>query len=346
MNLLLISDPVRCGDAAMDVPAFYRAAARRPGWRVHHCPTQRVVGSDPDRLPVASLPADLSHGHFQELNQRAPAAISLKQVDLVFCRSLKPFPAGYLDALSGWERLTRFVNRPSSKRIQMRADFLPSFAAPFLIGLQTCGDAAALEAFTARHGVIVAKRMNSTGGRAVFRVWRQDGDWCTDNIVEGRHRFTGAGPLMAHLQSQPGEVLQLSRFLPRALEGDKRVVVVDGEIQGAYLRRSGTGHWVNNVSHDGQCSLAEIGAGERRAIEATVPRYRELGLFTLGYDFLRHDDGRWLISEINVGNVGGFHRLQRLSGEPVLQRLLSWMERSIQGRPPPVERSSPSAAPP
>ena len=225
MELLLISDPARCGDAAMDVPSFYRAAARRPGWSVHHCPTHLVVGGDPERLPVARLPVDLSQRQFLELNHRATDSISLKQVDLVFCRSLKPFPSGYLDALSGWERLTRFVNRPSSKRIQMRADFLPSFAAPFLIGLQPCGDAGALEAYAERHVVIVAKRMNSTGGRAVFRVWRQDGDWCTDNIVEGRHRFSGAGPLMAHLQSQPGEVLQLSRFLPRALEGDKRCLL-------------------------------------------------------------------------------------------------------------------------
>ena len=93
MNLLLTSDPARCGDAAMDVPAFYRAACRRPGWSVHHCPTHRVVGGDPDRLPVVPLPADLSHRQFLELNHWATAAISLKQVDLVFCRSLKPFPA-------------------------------------------------------------------------------------------------------------------------------------------------------------------------------------------------------------------------------------------------------------
>ena len=115
------------------------------------------------------------------------------------------------------------------------------------------------------------------------------------------------------------------RYLKRVDEGDKRVVVVDGEIYGAYIRRSQSGHWVNNVSGDGECTLAEITDAEREAIAKTVGHYRDRGLHTLGYDFLMDNDGTWRISEINAGNIGGFARLELLTNKPVVERLISWM---------------------
>jgi glutathione synthase len=168
--------------------------------------------------------------------------------------------------------------------------------------------------------VVVAKRANSAGGRGVFKVWRQGENWWSDNITEGERPHGSLAALMAHLSGKESQALQLSHVLPRTLEGDKPVVVVDGEIHGGYLRRSIGGHWVNNVSHDGICSPAAVRDGEREAIRATGPRCRDLELRTLGSDFLRDDNGRWMISEINAGNVGGFHRLGRTGGQPVMQR--------------------------
>lgn len=340
MQLLLICDPASYPKAESEVPAFYRRAAGRDGFAVYHCPSDQVVGADPEDLRVEAVPRDLSHEVFLRLNQAAEQSIRLDAIDLVFCRTLKPFPSGYLTALARWEAHTRFVNRPSSKVLQTRPDFLLSIAAPYMPDSLISGKAAELDEFLRRHGVIVAKRANSAGGRGVFKVWRQ-GDSCwSDNITEGERPHGSLPELMAHLQGEEKQALQLIRFLPRTLEGDKRVVVVDGEIYGGYLRRSIGGHWVNNVSHDGACSPAAIGAEEREAIRATWPHYRDLELRILGYDFLRNDDGRWLISEINAGNVGGFHRLEQLSGQPVVQRLLTWMEANIRSENSAVEHGA------
>ena len=119
--------------------------------------------------------------------------------------------------------------------------------------------------------------------------------------------------------------LQLVRYLSGVNHGDKRIIVVDGEIYGAFIRRSKTGHWVNNVSGDGKCIKAEISDYEKNAIADTVGAYQKRGLHTLGYDFLQDDDGTWRISEINVGNVGGFARLQDLTKIPVMERLIDWL---------------------
>ncbi|MEL6816582.1 MAG: hypothetical protein AAFP03_17500, partial [Cyanobacteria bacterium J06598_3] len=56
-----------------------------------------------------------------------------------------------------------------------------------------------------------------------------------------------------------------------------------------------------------------------------------------GYDFLMDDDGTWRISEINAGNIGGFARLELLTGQPVMNRLIDWLieyaQRSQRGQP-------------
>ena len=102
-------------------------------------------------------------------------------------------------------------------------------------------------------------------------------------------------------------------------------MVVDGEIYGAYLRVSSSGHWVNNVSGDGQCILTDITPFEQEAIANTVTHYQKRGLHTLGYDFLMDDDGNWCISEINAGNIGGFARLEELTNQPVMHRFIDWL---------------------
>ncbi len=53
--------------------------------------------------------------------------------------------------------------------------------------------------------------------------------------------------------------------------------------------------------------------------------YQQRGLHTLGYDFLLDDQGSWCISEINAGNIGGFARLEQLTGKPIMKKLIDWL---------------------
>ena len=110
-----------------------------------------------------------------------------------------------------------------------------------------------------------------------------------------------------------------------------RVVVVDGEIYGGYLRRSADGHWVQNVSLGGGCELVPVGSTERVAIAATFQAYQRAGIHVLGYDFLRDDDGSWRLSEINAGNVGGLDRLEHLGVRGVTDRFVDWLQSRCDG---------------
>ncbi|EDX87364.1 RimK-like ATP-grasp domain family [Synechococcus sp. PCC 7335] len=277
-------------------------------------------------IPAISVAGALTYPDFLSIGNEPARPIALADVDLVFCRTLKPFPPSYLSRLTEWEKYTRFVNSPTGKQTQMRAEFLLETAEGYIPDAIATDKYDQAIAFFEQHKTIVAKQSNSCGGRGVFKIWYQAGVFYVDNVLSGTHRFPTFAHVMSFLQQGQIEPLQFCRYLHRTDEGDKRVVVVDGEIYGSYLRRSKSGHWVNNVSRDGECTLAEITEDEIAAIRHTVGRYQALGLHTLGYDFLMDDEGTWRISEINAGNIGGFARLELLTGEPVMKRLTDWLK--------------------
>ncbi|MEL6221293.1 MAG: hypothetical protein AAFR31_01485 [Cyanobacteria bacterium J06627_8] len=327
MNILSICDPTRYSRPPLDVPTFYQHLSWDTRVNFYHVPVPNVfqaAGQLP-RLNVALASGELPYDAFVCLGDRADTPISLIDIDLVFCRTLKPFPPAYLDELSSWEAWTRFVNRPSSKHEQMKPDFLLAIAQDFIPDALITSSWLEAQAFFDRHQVIVAKQHNSCGGRGVYKIWYEHHLFQVNNILSGTRSFQSFAGVMQHLSPERLEPIQFYRYLNRVDAGDKRVVVVDGEIYGSYLRRSKSGHWVNNVSADGECTLADITSDEVDAIHQTVYHYQQLGLHTLGYDFLMDEDGTWRISEINAGNIGGFARLELLTGEPIMKRLLDWM---------------------
>jgi glutathione synthase/RimK-type ligase-like ATP-grasp enzyme len=117
----------------------------------------------------------------------------------------------------------------------------------------------------------------------------------------------------------------LMRYLPRVVEGDRRVIVVDGDIYGAYLRKSSDGDWIQNVSFGAGCELVPVDIGDRRIGDATHGPYRDAGIHVLGYDLLWDDNGDWRISEINAGNIGGLFRIEYLGVPGVTDRFVAWL---------------------
>ncbi len=327
MKLLSICDPTRYSSPPLDVPTFYQKLSLDPRVNFYHIPVSNIFRSL-DYLPsihVAPSAGELSYDTFLKLGEKASYIEQLSSIDLVFCRTLKPFPPGYLDVLSTWERWTRFVNRPSSKKEQIKPDFLLRIAKKFIPDTVVTSDWQTAQEFFEIYQVIVAKKYNSCGGRGVYKIWYKNKTFYVDNVLTSTQTFSSFMEVMNFLQQETSESLQFYRYLHRVGEGDKRVVVVDGEIYGSYLRQSKSGHWINNVSADGECVLADITADELTAIHQTVKHYQQLELHTLGYDFLMDDDGTWRISEINVGNIGGFARLELLTGKPIMNRLIDWL---------------------
>ena len=324
MKLLAICDPSRYSRPPLDVPTFYQQAALHPAIHFFHIPVENVLAQNQHSSTVQVAPAvgDLDYDAFLALGGNAHESFELGAFDLVFCRTLKPFPQNYLKQLQRWENQTQFVNSPTGIEAQIEPEFLSQAASAFIPDMIVTQHWAEALAFFERHHTVVAKQFNSCGGRGVFKIWYENSRFKVDNFTLGLQEFADFAQAYVYLQGTTNKPLQFVRYLTRVGAGDKRVVVVNGEIYGAYVRRSKSGHWINNVSGDGECFLADITEAEREAIDGTVEYYRRRGLMTLGYDFLQDEDGSWRVSEINAGNIGGFARLELLTGKPVMARFL------------------------
>lgn len=326
-NLLIICNPQPYRDSFGDVPIFYHHLARNHRLNLFHINTEHVLKSQLDSVKIAAakVEEDLTYEQFLKLGDRSTKLYELEQFDLAFCRSLKPFPDNYLTRLSDWEKQLLFVNSPRHKIEQIAADFLLKVAQEWIPETIVTSDYATALNFWLRHQTIIAKQANSCGGRGVYKIWYENSLFQVDNFNQGLNSFANFAEVLSFLTNKTQAPIQFVRYLKNVQQGDKRVVVVDGEIYGAYLRRSKSGHWVNNVSGDGECLLAEITDAEQEAISNTVEAYQIRGLHTLGYDFLLDDDGVWRISEINAGNIGGFARLEQLTQTPVMARFIDWL---------------------
>ena len=326
-NFLIISDPQAYGDRSGDVPIFYQYLANDYRINLFHLNTNQVLASNPKSTVIwaTEVERNLTYEQFLNLTYQPKKPCNFDKFDLTFCRSLKPFPDSYLDQLSNWQRQLLFVNSPSHKKEQIAADFLLKVAQEWIPETIVTSDLETAFAFWSKHQTIIAKQVNSCGGRGVYKIWYENNLFQVDNFNQGRHFFNNFSQVIDYLTDQTSAPIQFVRYLKQVKQGDKRVVVVDGEIYGAYLRRSKSGHWVNNVSGDGECILADITDAEKEAISSTVGAYQARGLHTLGYDFLLDDDGVWRISEINAGNVGGFARLEQLTQTPVMARFVDWL---------------------
>lgn len=343
MRLLCIANPDAYQGTVTDVPLSYARLAAHPDIELFHADTRDMLASG-QRIRATRVAAGFMPHEFGELSRRRFEKFEPDHFDVAFCRTLKPFPDGYLERLERWSEKLAFVNDPAGIQQQLQPEFFLTAAAKFTPPTIITTDEAEASGFLQRHGTVVAKRANSCGGRGVFRISQAPkGPLLMDNIVEGSRAFDDFSPLFAYLTRNGAESLLVMRYLPRVIEGDKRIVVVDGEIFGAYLRTSPNHHWVQNVSFGGGCELVPVEPADQRIVAATCGHYREAGIHILGYDLLRADDGDRQISEINAGNIGGLFRIEYLGVAGVTDRFVDWLHEFV-GRE--KGRAGRAAAPP
>lgn len=268
-----------------DVIRFYQALARDQAFESFHLPLPA--------LRAALMKGDASQIPALRLSDRAAATLWMAEslgdlellpaehFDLLFCRTLKPFPPRHLEVLQQLEPFTRFLNRPSSKIRQLASWFLADIAGAFTPASRLIRSPEALADVLELWGDIVVKRPNSTQGRGVSRLRRSAGGVQLSQGFREVETFPSLDPVMALIGDVAEEWLVMP-FLPGTSKGDKRVLVVDGEVVAGYRRRSRSGHWINNVALDADCELEAVSDDERFVVAATAPAYQSMGLREIG----------------------------------------------------------------
>jgi glutathione synthase len=102
----------------------------------------------------------------------------------------------------------------------------------------------------------------------------------------------------------------LQKFIPEIAEGDKRIVLVDGEIAGAINRVPGAGEIRSNLAVGGKAVKTELTAREKEICAVLGPQFRQRGLIFVGIDVI---GGKWL-TEINVTSPTGIVAIDSFNG--------------------------------
>jgi glutathione synthase len=225
--------------------------------------------------------------------------LDLHQFEVVWLRQDPPFDMGYITTTHLLDLLkpdTLVVNDPFWVRNYPEKLLMLQF--PDLIPPTTIArDLDTLKAFRAQHGDVIVKPLYGNGGAGVFRLTPED-----RNIASLHELFTG-------INSEP---LIIQKFLPAVSQGDKRVILVDGEAVGAINRVPAAGETRSNMHVGGRPEKISLTARDKEICAAIGPLLREKGQIFVGIDVI----GDYL-TEINVTSPTGLQELQRFDGTNV-----------------------------
>lgn len=111
-------------------------------------------------------------------------------------------------------------------------------------------------------------------------------------------------------------------FLKNVTQGDKRILVVNGQILASSLRLPTENSWLCNVAQGGRSVPAEATPEEIKIIETISPKLLEAGILIFGADTLVDNNGKRILSEINTLSIGGFPQAEKQTGKPILQQTI------------------------
>jgi len=225
--------------------------------------------------------------------------IALGDFDVVLLRQDPPFDLNYITSTHLLERIhpkTLVVNDPGSVRNAPEKVFVTEFPQLMPPTLVT-RDLAEIKAFRAQHGDIVMKPLYGKGGEAVFRLEKQDLNF---------------GSLYDLFAATFREQWVVQKFLPEIRQGDKRIILVDGEYAGAVNRVPAPDDLRSNMVRGGSPEATELSAREKEICRTIGPELRERGLIFVGIDVI----GGYL-TEINVTSPTGIRAIKNVGGPDV-----------------------------
>ncbi|WP_299888746.1 glutathione synthase [uncultured Ruegeria sp.] len=237
--------------------------------------------------------------------------VDLADFDVVWLRQDPPFDMHYITSTHLLDRLTGqalVVNDPFWVRNypeKLLVLEFPELTPPTTIArdLQT------IKAFKEEHGDVILKPLYGNGGAGVFRLDAND-----RNLTSLHELFTGFSR----------EPLIVQKFLPDVRNGDKRVILVDGEPVGAINRVPAEGETRSNMHVGGRPEKIGLTDRDMEICAAIGPLLKEKGQVFVGIDVI----GDYL-TEINVTSPTGIQELERFNGDNIAERIWQAIEAKL-----------------
>ncbi len=300
-------DPLEQIDIDTDSTFVLGLEAQQRGHALYHY-TPYDLSYRHGRIVARARPFVLRREHGNHFTAGAPETIDLAAMDVVLMRQDPPFNLAYISATHLLDRIhpeTLVVNDPTSVRNAPEKLFVTQFAELMPPTLITY-DLEEIKAFRREQGDIVVKPLYGNGGNGVFHLRPED---------------TNLNSLIEFFRGVLDEPLMVQRYLPEVRQGDKRIVLIDGEAAGAINRIPPPDDARANLHIGGKAVKATLDARDREICEAIGPVLKARGLVFVGIDVI----GGWL-TEINVTSPTGLQEIDRFDGVSLEARIWDVIE--------------------
>lgn len=242
----------------------------------------------------------------------APVAAALNKFDAIVERTDPPFDMEYIYATYLLELAekqgAKVFNKPEAIRSHNEKLAITQFA-QFIAPTLVASDEARIRAFHAEHSDIIMKPLDGMGGAGIFRV-KEDG--------------LNLGSLIEQMTHHGRRTIMVQRYIPDIVKGDKRVLLIGGQVVPYGLARiPQNGEVRGNLAAGGMGVAQPVSAREREIGEALGPILAQRGLLLVGLDVI----GDYM-TEINVTSPTCFQEIMQQSGVDVAAIFLDALEKA------------------
>lgn len=312
IKLGIVMDPIESINIKKDSSFAMMMEAQRRGWEIHYMEMNDLSleqGKAVARTRVVSLKED-PNGWFEFQSEQE---IALSELDAVLMRKDPPFDTEYIYATYILERAevegTLIVNKPQSLRDcneKLFTAWFPELTPTTMVTRR----ADKIKAFHQQHGDVILKPLDGMGGSSIFRV--MNGDPNVSVIIE---TLTNMGQNYCMAQT----------FVPDISNGDKRILVVDGEPMPYCLARiPAKGETRGNLAAGGRGEARPLSETDRRIAEAVAPTLKEKGLIFVGLDVIGDK-----LTEINVTSPTCIREIEAAFDISITGKLMDAIERQL-----------------
>ena len=313
MNLLFIADPVEHFKIYKDTTFAMMREAQRRGHALAVSEPRHMHWQRGGRV-VARVRDITLTGHAQDwFIAGEPREVALAEYDAVLMRKDPPFDSEYFYATHLLEQAerdgARVFNKPRALRDhpeKLAIMEFPQFIGPTLV----TRDARDIQRFHAEHRDIILKPLDGMGGMGIFRV-RDDG--------------LNLGSIAETLTNNGQQTIMVQGFLPAIVDGDKRVLLIDGEpVPYALARIPQGGEVRGNLAAGGKGVAQALSDSDWAIARHLGPILAARGLLLVGLDIIGDR-----LTEINVTSPTCFQEITDQTGWNVAQRFVDALEAAI-----------------
>lgn len=309
LSMLFVMDPIGSIDSTKDTTFVLMLAAQERGHRVLYCELADLA-VDAGRPLARVRPIELHREPGRHYSLGEPRSVTLDDgADVVWQRKDPPVDVDYVTAtqILALCRRALVLNRPDT--VIWANEKLYALQFPELMPeTRVTRWIPELVDFLAKMGgQMIVKPLGGKGGEGVFYLRHDD-----RNLFSILETATGFGTRWAMAQ----------QYLPAVREGDKRILLLEGDVLGALLRVPAAGETRANLHVGGRPARAPLDDQDRRIVERIRPALLRDGLFFVGIDVI---GGR--LTEVNVTSPTGIQEIDALEGTRLAVRVIEAAER-------------------